>query len=196
MLAMAQFDGNPDDTYFQIVVKVVFGVALLVGSPFMAYSVLRGFSNASKSNSWHETTVTIVKSEVVPESDGDGFKPSVEYTFEHEGKTYKSSRIAFRGLGGPTRGLAEGRTEKYAVGSQHKGYFDPANPDEAVLEKGTSWFHYLLLVIPLGTLGAGFFMVKENWQALVEKKGGKNRSRKSGKKRNPQKPRRPRRAEE
>jgi hypothetical protein len=181
------FDGVPSQSYFELAIKTLLGVAFVVGAPFGMYSLYKNVSQGRASRNWTETTVTVEKSEVVVDQSGRriSYNPSVTYTFEDNGKTYTSNRIAFQNAAAGIRLSAEDVCAKYSVGSKHKGYFDPENADEAVLESGSSLWGYVLLILPLLLLLAGIFMVKENGLALREKwqQGGGRKSPKKKRKR-------------
>ncbi|MCA9073305.1 MAG: DUF3592 domain-containing protein [Planctomycetaceae bacterium] len=181
------FDGDPSQTYFELVIKTLLGLFFVLGMPFGIYSTIKNVNQGRASSNWTETTVTVVKSEVVTNHSGRriSYNPSVKYTYEHNGKTYSSSRIAFQNAAAGLRGSAEDVCAKYSVGSKHTGYFDPENPEEAVLETGVSFWGYALLLLPPILLLAGIFMVKENGLALRDKwqQGSRKKSPKKKRKR-------------
>ncbi len=169
---MSQFDADSNDSYFAMGLKTLVGVVLIVASPFIAYSVFKNMTQGNKSRHWQETTVTIIKSQVRADHAGRGtsFIPDVSYHYQHNGKTYRGNRIKIWGSGEITHSAAEKVCQKYALNTTHKGYFDPENPDQAVLIKGAGWLSYLLIWIPFCTLPGGYIMVKENMQAFKEKR--------------------------
>ena len=76
--------------------------------------------------------------------------PEVTYSFEVDGKTYKSKHIAAGGeMGGVT---AQSVLARYPVGSQATVYYDPKKPKNAVLEKKSvtqKWLWVILILINL-----------------------------------------------
>jgi hypothetical protein len=72
--------------------------------------------------------------------------PEVTYSFEVDGKTYKSKHISAGGeMGGVT---AEGVLARYPVGSQVTVYYNPKKPNNAVLEKKSvtqTWLWVILI---------------------------------------------------
>ncbi len=76
-------------------------------------------------------------------------------------ESYDGTRIAFRGLASGTKSNADAIADKYAVGTRHLVYYNPANPSDAVLERGAHWLTYAGLVIPLVMLVFGILLARE-----------------------------------
>ncbi len=111
------------------------------------------------SETWPVTTVTILETTVEKSSSrhSTSYDPIVRYTYTVDGQDYQSDRLQ-ASLNGGSRRTAEKVLERYPVGSQHTGYYDPERPDQAVLLPGTNWKNYLqlgggLVAILIGTCG-------------------------------------------
>ena len=71
--------------------------------------------------------------------------PEVSYSYEVDGKTYKSKHISAGGeVGGVT---ASGVLARYPVGSQVTVYYDPKKPKNAVLEKKSVTQKWLWVIL-------------------------------------------------
>ena len=67
------------------------------------------------------------------------YYPSVSYDYRVDGQALKGSRIGIGGAVGTARKEdAEAVAKRYAVGSKVDVYYDPANPEYAVLVRGAN----------------------------------------------------------
>jgi hypothetical protein len=157
MSALQAFQGLPTHSSFLLVVKVLFGIALIAGSPFLGVNLLAQFKEARASEAWPEAIAVIKESKVVSQNVGTkpGFSPRVVYSFEVEGRTCSGSQIGLASSDSRSRSGPENLVAKYAVGTQHPVYYEPGNPQNCVLEKGADWFHYLLLGVPFLLFSGG-----------------------------------------
>jgi hypothetical protein len=164
------FRGNPEHSSFLLTVKVFLGIALFAGSPFMAVNFVTHFNKVRSSEDWPQTVATISESKVLDTQNYSNpkirFVPSITYTFEVGGRLYKGNRIAFTASSSSTRTGPDELTSKYPMGTQHRVYYDPSDPQNCVLEKGADWFQYFLLLIPMLFLVGGLWMTWENGGAL------------------------------
>ena len=90
-------DGDPSQSYFELVLKTFMGAGLVEMFPFGMYSTYQNVSQGRARRNWTEITMTIVKSEVVVDHAGPrtSYQPTVAYRYKYEGKTYTATRIAF-----------------------------------------------------------------------------------------------------
>ena len=119
------------------VLFIVFGVGfvLIYGVP-----VLR---KAYESWNWTSTQGKIIRSRV--EIDERSHFPKVVHQYEVNGKSYESDTIWIGSdVGIPSRPRARDIVKRYPVGREVTVYYDPAAPQQAVLQRGvhaTSLFH-------------------------------------------------------
>ena len=67
------------------------------------------------------------------------YYPSVSYDYRVDGQALKGSRVGVGGAVGTARKEdAEAVAKRYAVGSKVDVYYDPANPEYAVLVRGAN----------------------------------------------------------
>jgi len=119
------------------------GVGALVAL-YMARAVFR----ARRSVSWPVVDGTVVRSEVVTETTGNGittYDPEVSFEYEVAGQRYRSRRIIFVDIN-YGRDAARATVDRYPVGSRVSARYDPRNPKIAVLEPGMAGnvSHYYL----------------------------------------------------
>ena len=85
------------------------------------------------SKRWSTTTGEVLESNL--EEDSEGWYPHVRYEYTVERKRYVSERLYFYSASGSTKRGANKHLSPYAVGKTVTIYYDPAKPEEAVLNK-------------------------------------------------------------
>jgi hypothetical protein len=138
---------------------------------FLIYRSLQSRKQAEASQAWPGTQGVVSEARVTSSShtDSDGetsysYSPHVEYTYQVGGQEYLGQNITFgfkQGYGSPAK--AEAITARYPAGGAVTVYYDPANPQQAVLERKAGGFGATLaigiifLVIGLCAASAGTF---------------------------------------
>ena len=133
-----------------------FGVFLAMGSALTWLFFWIPVSGWWDARSWQEVPCTVAESRVCESSDSDGSTYRVEVTFDYvfNGGEYRSSRYNFMdayssGYDGKAAVVAA-----YPPGTRTTCWADPANPTEAVLNRGFTPA-YLFGLIPLIFVVAG-----------------------------------------
>ena len=112
---------------------------------FIMIAGIRNRKKAEESTSWPSVQGTITNSwvETQVHKDDDGSKrishfPRWEYEFAVSGMTYTSQRISF-GITGRSSSESEARERltQYPLNSEVRVFYNPSNPEEAVLVTGT-----------------------------------------------------------
>ena len=131
----------------------VFGAAWLLIGIFL---LIRGFIELQQARleSWPSTRGRIIDAQMLSAESEPGQPPTwwleLKYSYELKGEQYQGRRIR---TGGPVllanKSLVEKAAEQYTPGKEVSVFYNPENPSEAVLEKGSSrgW-----LLIAVGTL--------------------------------------------
>lgn len=114
---------------------------------------------AAASLSWPTVEGSILSSEVYEQCCGEyseGWFPKVSYRYSVAGKEYISDKVEFVSMGdGNTSYFALQVIRRYPVGKQVKVYYNPLDPDVAVLEPGIPDNHYFFhLILTVTTLAA------------------------------------------
>ena len=130
---------------------------------FIMRAAIRNRRKAEESTSWPFVQGTITKAwvETQEHEDDDGSVtithfPRWEYGFAVSGMTYTSQNISFGGTGGSRNELdAREGLSQYPLNSQVQVFYNPSNPEEAVLVPGTQGT--MALIIAGG--GLAFIMV-------------------------------------
>lgn len=165
---------QPNQSTFVLMAKIFLGIALLIGAPFLGIGLLDRFDKAHGSDHWTEGVATITQSKVENANVGGkpGFAPRIVYTFEIRGRAWYGNMISFSKSNSRNRADVEELTQKYAVGTQHPVFYNPAEPSDCVLEKGAGWVHYLGLLVPLAFFFGGGWIVWDNGRAFWHRLNG------------------------
>jgi hypothetical protein len=131
-----------------VVILVLLTLALplfLYGTFYVARGILRGLCTAN----WRETSGVILFSNVERYYRGKDIAKEVlqlSYHYTVDGVTHEGNRVAFKSFAwffGDLKKLAA----KYSKDQEVTVYYDPLQPENVVLEKGTTRVDAILLVI-------------------------------------------------
>ncbi|MBN1536535.1 MAG: DUF3592 domain-containing protein [Anaerolineales bacterium] len=110
---------------------------------FLIYSAIKGRQKAGESQQWPSTAGQIAEARVTrsmhTDSDGDtsySYAPHVRYTYQVGGQEFTGDKITF----GFTKthsseSKAQQALSRFPLGGQVSVYYNPASPEEAVLER-------------------------------------------------------------
>jgi hypothetical protein len=155
----------------ELILNIIAKSIFLVIGIVLFVVVLYIQKRSDKSLSFEKTDARIISSEVIMGTDSDGnidYFPSVSYEYMAGGKQYTSTSISMFEEGDRTKQWAESVAGRYPVGKEVTAYYDPVNPQEAVLQPGidagivTFMYAVSLIVIAAGILV--FFLVPSPWQ--------------------------------
>ncbi len=130
-----------------LLVGTVCGAVLVLGfvgaGIFLIYRSVQSRKTAEASQGWPSTAGQINESRVAhsthTDTDGDSsdsYTPYVEYTYQVAGQDYTGKDLSFgfkQGYGNASK--AQAMLAKYPVGAQVNVYYDPVDPQKAVLER-------------------------------------------------------------
>ena len=123
------------------------GMLAILFSSFWV-SILRGL----RSRSWPRVSGEIIVSEAVISRGGRGskmYEPSVRYAYRVGGHNYEGDRVFYGFTDFYLRRGAEAVIEKYPIGQLVDVYYDPTDPNSAVLKPGVT----LRTWVAVGLLG-------------------------------------------
>ena len=143
--------------------KAIFSVVFVgagVGLVVWGQNVL---AKSKASMEWPTVQGTVRSAEVLQEKERDRssstrreritYRPDIVYDFEVNGTAYSGARVGVLHVASSNRGKADGVVARYPVGSEVTVFYDPGDPQTAVLEPGVSWFSYMPVV------GGGVFIL-------------------------------------
>jgi len=114
----------------------------------MGFLASMKYAQSQASAAWPSVSGTVLSAELVENGysrRGKKYKAVVRYSYAVNDAPYNGERIAFDGYGSSF--TPNQVVEKYAAGTTHPVYYDPANPSEAVLEKGVTASNYILPIV-------------------------------------------------
>ncbi|MCA9715484.1 MAG: DUF3592 domain-containing protein [Myxococcales bacterium] len=118
-----------------------------------------------------ECTVTGTEIERYQDSEGDTmYRPRVRYVHVVDGQEFHGDRIGFSSFGTSIRSYSEGVLLHYPVGARVTCFFDPAAPEQLVLDKSMSW-SILFALIPLAFASVGLGIIIQTLKARGTPKG-------------------------
>ncbi len=140
-------------------------MAMALGLAFIILGI-SPFIRSEMSDAWHAGHGKILSSELVPGTSlwGWALTHRVHIVYQYEtltGEVLDSAHLEF-GIGGHSyliRGYAERVVERYPVGKLIRAYYDPDQPNVAVLERGPSMGGSIVwIMIGVFSLGASVFV--------------------------------------
>jgi hypothetical protein len=127
--------------------------AVGAGLSYWGWTILQ---DARASASWPSVQGQVTSSEVERStSEGDtSYLPQVDYAYTVNDVSYRGDRITFGQNSYGSRRGAEEVVARYPVGQTVAVYYDPVEPDSAVLEPGVSSGSYIVI-----SIGAVFVLI-------------------------------------
>jgi hypothetical protein len=137
---------------------LAFSLFALIGSAFLYMATIRPALLAHASRQWMSAPCTVVSSAVAPTIDNDspGHTLNIVYRYGVNGRSYESSRYAFRPIN--TRAEAEAIVSRLPAGSDVDCYVSGDDPSEAVIDRELGSYLWLGLIpgafVAVGLIGA------------------------------------------
>ncbi|HSY53977.1 MAG TPA: DUF3592 domain-containing protein [Opitutaceae bacterium] len=149
---------------------VIIGAAFAIIGAGVAVYGIGEVKKARATMNWPSTQGRVIRSEIVryPASkidQPDTYGPAVEYEYVSNGRKLTGNNISFgvTGASESNHGFADDYVAKYPAGKAINVFFDPANPQESVLERGASGKTYISLGIGLIFVITGCFFTVIFW---------------------------------
>ncbi|MEM1058304.1 MAG: DUF3592 domain-containing protein [Verrucomicrobiota bacterium] len=119
---------------------------VMVFNGFIGYGIYKNV----QAQDFLETTGVVTHSEVDRRSDSDGttYSADIRYDYEVKGQTYTHDKHAYGAMGSSDYDLAHGVVRRFAEGKEVTVYYNPADPQDAVLDRSFEsipWFMLLFL---------------------------------------------------
>lgn len=99
-----------------------------------------------------ESSTVDVEREREEDSDGDihyerKYIPNIVYQYQVDGMDFMGDQISFGSTSSSSQGWAYKMRDQYPEGAEVAVYYDPENPQEAVLQPGAKGATYIVMVI-------------------------------------------------
>lgn len=127
------------------------GITIIVAIPFVVVALvllvmgLRGRHRAAASLDWPSTTGMVLSSAVEARRSSSSrggyttsYYPVIFYEYQVDGRVYRSNQLQLGGAIGGMVSLAQRKVMAYPAGGRVHVYYDPQNPAQAFLEKGST----------------------------------------------------------
>ncbi len=143
----------------------VFGLVFcLIGVVVVWWFTIGPVVNVIRASDWPSTACTILSSQLEEHESDDGSTWSAEITFEYQvnQRRHSSDTWSFFGING-SKASAQATVRRYPVGSDSRCYYNPHNPDQAVLSRQFQWsslLGILFLLFPAFGVAAIYFAVR------------------------------------
>ncbi len=111
----------------------------------------RILQNARVSESWPATSGKVTYSQVRIDHDEDGttYHAEVGFSYVVNDQRYSADTVSFGQYGSSSRNHADEIVARYPEEQTVTVYYNPAEPETAVLEPGVTWSSYMVLGIGL-----------------------------------------------
>lgn len=128
----------PIDLEAVLIATLIGGIFALVGAIILGVGAyVRARAQASKG--WPMVLGQVVSSRVTSSTSSEGgttYEPDIHYAYDIGGRAYNSRRVAFGGFTSTSNPRdAEKHTARYPAGAVVQVYYNPANPQDATLER-------------------------------------------------------------
>ncbi len=124
-----------------------------------------------------ETTCIVIAKRIDerPATDDEpaGYLPEFEIRYHVAGRVYGSMAYDVTRSYSPDREAVEAVLDRFEVGNRYPCWYDPIDPQSAVLVRGYSGWLYLLLLVPISFViigGGGLLYTLVQWNASIERR--------------------------
>jgi uncharacterized protein DUF3592 len=127
-----------------------FAIFLIAGAAAFYFMFVRPMVRLFAARTWQETTCTVLSSQVAESSDSDGttYRPEIVYTYSVDDHSLQADRYDFLGVWSSGRSGKEEIVAAYPPGARVTCWYDPNQPEQAVLFRGFA-ASYLVGLFPL-----------------------------------------------
>ena len=138
---------------------VAFFIVFLLAPLGYGWFLVRKQRLVGASTSWHKTN-GIVRDIAVGDDPDASASVAIRYDYAVDGKTYSGSRVRFFDTY-RNKAATNEVTERYRPGVSVTVYYDPANPQQAVLDRrGFGWSDVHVLTLPALSLLFAIFILR------------------------------------
>jgi hypothetical protein len=179
---MAEYEPSRDEGDWWLTAVGLVGVAMMVAGPAISWKTWQQLSVARSSSTWPQAEMTVTQGSVVTKRvrRGTTYRADIRYAFEVNGVAYMGKRIWFQYGGTPDPAEAEDVLQQYQVGSTHRGYYKPDDPNESVLHNEVGPLSYFFPLVGVALFLAGIPIARENLKHIRDKRERSPRPRRGG----------------
>jgi len=115
-----------------------------------------------QSQSWPTADGIILSSKIKTSTSSSNhrrvYSPIITYEYTVADQSYVNSAIRFGQVGGQDKTVAQAYVSYYPAGTNTKVSFNPAKPEQSILESGISWKSWAVLFVGFAFLSFGIFL--------------------------------------
>jgi hypothetical protein len=155
---MSQNQNTKSGLFFGFIIFLGLGIATF-------YFGMNNYKMYKASKSWPSVKGTVTESRVaIRQTESDGkminmYYPKVVYHYFVNDTSFTNNKISFGEYGTDKRKHANKVIGKYPVNSEVTVYYNPKNPQEAVLERKAGFGNYLTLGVGLAFILGGILLL-------------------------------------
>lgn len=134
---------------------LIYGTALVSGIVMLGYMLWTIVLPEWRVNyDFHETTAQVIAKRLgEQEADQETqFRPEVTIRYEVNGESHERSTYDILGWYSISRTEQQTLLDQFTIGETYPAWYDPMQPDDAVLVRGVSWWLWLALLIPVALI--------------------------------------------
>jgi tetratricopeptide (TPR) repeat protein len=142
----------------------IFGILFMLPGIAVVFYGIKELKKAMASKNWSTTVGKVISSEVIRDTSGKRpiYIPKVFYEYSVTGNKYSSNEVSIGHWDSSSPKGAQKIVNRYPTGKDVIVYYDPDNPEDAVLEPGTSIGDYTLILFGAIFIGAGLLIILGN----------------------------------
>lgn len=110
---------------------------------------IRSMRAASASRAWSSAQGTITSSQLMTggQRNSRWYKPQITYTYTANGQTYTGEKVFFGDARSSSMAKEQKMVDRYKQGAQVEVFYNPQQPQEAVLERRTGGTNMVYLIL-------------------------------------------------
>jgi hypothetical protein len=141
-----------------------FGFVFVIGAVFLTLLLAKLVLPEWRANhEFVETTATVLDKRIEEQTNRGRnltFRPEVQIRYQVNGENFEIWTYDITGAYSSGRDDKQTLLDRLQVGREYKCWYDPLDPQRAVLVRGYSWWFWLLVLAPLGfmLIGGGRFI--------------------------------------
>lgn len=118
----------------------------------------------------------VVRDKRIGETQGEApprYRPEIQIEYQVNGETYRTWTYDARGAYSAGRQDKQDILDRFAVGEQYLCWYNPADPGEAVVVRGYSWWLWLAFIVPGSFVligGGGLIYAALSWGKSAERR--------------------------
>lgn len=143
---------------------LLFGGLMILMSAYMVVGVLLTYLKLSQVQAWQTTPGVIVQSKIAKDIETSNYvyRNDIAYEYQVGGQRLRGDKVTPFFLNTDQSGRSAKVAQRYPVGREVKVYYNPAKPQDSLLEPtGLRWVGVLVAAVSLAAMLFGWVFVRE-----------------------------------